>query len=109
MNDLVKRLSEAQEIEANLRPEATVEAFKQAIDRGYVHVLFPGTRGGTELGIRLDEAACDLSAADFEAASGSVHLEGELVLDYVPVRFDGEVELATLKGRGRLQAIEAVS
>jgi hypothetical protein len=106
MNDLVQRLTEEQKIEASLRPEATAEAFKEAVDRGYVHVLFPGTRGGTELGVRLDEAACDLAAADFAAAAGSAHLEGELVLDYVKVRFIGDVDLATLEGRGRLQPVE---
>lgn len=105
MNDLVQRLSEEQEIEASLRPEATTEALKEAIDRGYVHVLFPGTRGGTELGVRLDAEACDLTGADFAAGRGKAHLVGDLVLDYVPVRFHGDLDLADLKGRGRLQPL----
>lgn len=106
MNELVQRLSEEQKIEASLRPEATAAALRESIDRGYVHVRFPGTRGGTELGIRLDDSSCDLTTGDFEAGTGSVHLVGDLVLDYVKVRFHGDVDLATLEGRGRLEPVK---
>lgn len=108
MNDLVQRLTEEQPIEASLRPEANLENLKAAVDRRYVHVKFPGTRGGTELGIPLDESASDISAADFAAGTGALKIVGELVLDYTRVRFHGTLDLASLKGTGRLEPLEDV-
>jgi hypothetical protein len=69
---------------------------------GYVHVKFTETRGGTELGIRLDQETLDLSRADFESQSGVVHMEGELTLDYVKVRCITDINLGTLDGKGYL-------
>jgi hypothetical protein len=105
MNELVQRLTAEQPIAASLRPEATVEAFKAAIDRGYVHVLFTETRGGTELGVPIDPQRLDLSAADFEHGTGSAKLSGELVLDFTRVRCDATIDLATLRGTGRLEPL----
>ena len=31
----------------------------------YIHVMFPNTKGGTELGINIDTESCDLTKADF--------------------------------------------
>lgn len=108
MNDLVQRLTEEQPIEASLRPERTVENFKAAIDRGYVHCKFVNTRGGTELGIRLDPEASDVDSADYEAGTGTVKIVGTLILDYVRVRFHGTIDLETLEGTGRLEVLEEV-
>ncbi|HEX3530241.1 MAG TPA: MbtH domain protein [Thermoanaerobaculia bacterium] len=105
MNELVQRLTQDQEIEASLRPEATVPAFKAAIDRGYVHAKFPNTRGGTELLIPLDRERSDVSGADFEKGTGQVKIVGQLVLDYTKVRFHGTIDLSTLKGIGRLEPL----
>jgi len=100
---LVDRLCEGEHpVEAGLRPEKVVKAFKDALDRNYVHIKFTATRGGTELGVSLDRDACDLSAADFDSETGSVHLEGALTLDYVKVRCVADIELATLEGKGHL-------
>jgi len=108
VNDLVQRLTKEQEVEAGLRPEPTVQAFKAAIDRAYVHVKFTQTRGGTELGFRLDKERSDLSGADFENGTGSVTVVGELTLDYVKVRCHATIDLATLKGTGYLVPLEEV-
>lgn len=108
MNDLVQRLTSDQPIVASLRPEPTVEAFKAAIDRGYVHVLFTETRGGTELGVRIDPAYLDLSGADFEHRSGTARMAGELVLDYVRVRCHAAIDLGTLRGTGHLEPLAEV-
>jgi hypothetical protein len=105
MNDLVRRLSQDQPVVASLRPEPTLEAFKAALDRGYVHVLFTETRGGTELGVRIDPALLDLSSADWESRTGTARLAGELVLDYVRVRCHAAIDLATLAGTGRLEPL----
>jgi len=100
---LVDRLCEGDHpVEAGLRPEKTVKLFKEAIDRNYVHVKFTATRGGTELGVRLDREASDFSNADFETGTGSVHIEGGLTLDYVKVRCIADIDLQTLNGNGHL-------
>ena len=103
MNELVQRLTQEQSIVASLRPEPSLDALKAALDRGYIHVKFIETRGGTELGIRLDPESSDLSGANFEQGTGSVRIVGSLVLDYVPVRFRGHLDLESLKGTGRLE------
>jgi len=104
---LVERLSEGDHsVEASLRPERTANRFKEAIDRNYVHIKFNATRGGTELGVRLDPASCDFSAADFDEGSGNAHVEGGLTLDYVKVRCIADIDLKTLTGTGRLVRVE---
>jgi len=109
MNDLVQRLTVEQPIIASMRPENTVELFKAAIDRGYVHCKFTETRGGTELGIRLDPSETDLSGANYEAKTGTVKLAGNLILDYVKVRFRGTIDLSTLAGTGNLEILGEVA
>jgi len=108
MNDLVRKLSQGEHVlEASVRPEKTVESFKAAIDRGYVHVRFTQTRGGTELGFSLDKERSDLSAGDFEGKTGKIKIAGKLVLDYEPVRCVAEIDLKTLDGHGHLELINA--
>jgi hypothetical protein len=106
MNELVQRLTKEQHVIASLRPEPNVEAFKAAIDRGYVHVKFTETRGGTELGVRIDPARSDLTGADYANRSGSVKVAGELVLDYVRVRCHATINLDSLDGTGYLEILE---
>jgi core binding factor beta subunit len=106
VNELVQKLTQEQRIIASLRPEPTLEQLKAAVDRKYVLIKFTETRGGTELGIRLDPERSDLSAANFETGAGKIHIAGDLVLDYVPVRFHGDIDLATLDGTGRLEVLE---
>ena len=100
---LVDKLCEGDHrVEASLRPEKTARALKERIEMGYVHIKFTETRGGTELGVRLDREALNLSQADFDNQSGSVQLEGELTLDYVKVRCVAKLDLKTLSGQGHL-------
>jgi uncharacterized protein YbdZ (MbtH family) len=55
---LVRRLAQGSHpLVAGLRPDKSVKALKEGIDRGYVHVKFTATKGGTELGVRLDTVA----------------------------------------------------
>src|SRR5262245_20775724 len=104
---LVDKLCEGDRpVEAGLGPEKTVKLFKEAIDRGYVHIKFTKTKGGTELSVRLDRDFCNLSEADFENGRGSVHLEGGLTLDYVKVKCVADLDLATLNGTGHLVKVE---
>jgi hypothetical protein len=108
MSELVKKLSAcAHDVEVHLYPERTVSGLKECIDNGYVHVRFPNTRGGTTLGVTLDDKATDLSSADFVNATGRVTLVGDLVLDYVPVTCKADIDLQTLTGTGRLEVRSA--
>ncbi len=105
---LVERLSEGDHaVEVSLRPEKTFKLFKEAIDRDYVHVKFTQTKGGTEIGFRLDRANSDFSKANFEAGTGKAHLEGNLTLDYVKVKCIADIDLGMLSGTGRLVKIES--
>jgi uncharacterized protein YbdZ (MbtH family) len=109
-NDLVRRLCEGNHpVEASLRPEKSVQLFKERIDMGYLHIKFTDTKGGTELGVRLDPEAIDVSRADFDSGNGTVHLEGTLTLNYVPVRCIADIDLASLGGHGHLVSLDAES
>jgi hypothetical protein len=104
MSDLVQRLSEGQHpVEVSLRPERSVQALKDCLDRGYVHIKFTNTRGGTELGVPIDQQRTDLSAADFAGETGRLRVVGDLVLDYVSVRCIADIDLPSLQGFGRLE------
>jgi uncharacterized protein YbdZ (MbtH family) len=104
---LVKHLSQGNHpLTVSLHPAKSVQALKEGIERGYVHIKFTATRGGTELGVRLDTATCDVSRADFHNQTGTVHLEGGLILDYVKVRCIADIDLATLAGQGHLDIVD---
>jgi len=106
-DDLVRRLCEGEHpVIVSLQPAGSTQLLKERIDLGYVHIKFTGTRGGTELGVRLDPDACDLSAADFEHGSGTAHLVGRLILNDVPVRCVADLDLNTLAGHGHLKWID---
>jgi uncharacterized protein YbdZ (MbtH family) len=103
---LVDRLCEGSHaVEVGLRAETTGKRFREAVDNNYVHIKFTQTRGGTELGFRLDRNTSDLSAADFENGKGTAHLEGNLILDYVKVKCIADIDLNTLQGTGCLVKI----
>lgn len=104
---LVERLSTGRHpVEVSLRPEKELARFRECLDRGYVHLTFTGTQGGTELGIRLDPERTDLSRADLEAGTGEVTLAGSLQLDFVEVRCVADVRLPALDGVGHLVVVE---
>jgi uncharacterized protein YbdZ (MbtH family) len=100
---LVERLSNGRHpVEISLRPARELARFKECLDRGYVHVKFTGTRGGTELGVRLTKEETDLSQADFESGSGEARLAGTLTLDFVKVHCYATIRLPELAGEGYL-------
>jgi uncharacterized protein YbdZ (MbtH family) len=104
---LVDRLCDGDHrIVVSQRPEPSVKALKESIDNGYVRVKFTETKGGTELGFKLDKDVSDLSGANFEEGSGKVRLVGGLTLDYTKVRCIAEIDLATLEGLGHLEKVQ---
>lgn len=104
MDELVQKLTiGSHPVEVGLRPERTASAFKMALDRGYVHIKFLDTRGGTELGVRVNPEATDLSRASFDEGTGAVHVSGTLTLNSVRVECSADVDLSTLAGTGHLK------
>ena len=104
---LVDRLSTGDHhVVVSQRSEPTAKALKEAIDNGYVRVKFTQTKGGTELGFKLDNEASDLSGGNFEEGQGKVRLVGGLTLDYVKVRCIAEIDLSTLEGQGHLEQVQ---
>jgi core binding factor beta subunit len=107
VDELVARLSAGDHhVEASLRPAKTVKALKACTDRGYVHIKFTETKGGTELGFKLDRKDSDFSKADFGTETGSSHLVGSLILNYVKVRCIADIDLETLEGKGYLVSLD---
>jgi len=103
-DDLVAFLSEGHHpIQASAQ---SAEQFLERIRAGYVNIKFTDTRGGTELGVKLDAAASDTTGAGIEGNKGNVRIAGNLTLNYQPVRLVAEVALETLMGSGRLQLQE---
>lgn len=108
-DDLVQRLCTGDHpVQAAHRSAQPVQALQESIERGYVPITFTGTRGGTELGVRLDRDHSDLTQADFTHQTGMVHLEGQLTLNYRPVRCVADIDLHTLQGYGHLVPIQAL-
>jgi hypothetical protein len=106
MSDLVHRLSTGRHpVEVSLRPERTTKALKECIDRGFVHIKFVNTRGGTELGMPVDRALSDFSGVDTEYANGQVKLVGTLNLDFVKVRCVANIDVPALAGEGHLEVL----
>jgi hypothetical protein len=104
MNELVQRLSSGEHpVEVTLRPEKTLKLLKDCLGRGYVHVKFLDTKGGTELAVKLDPAALDFNPLEFDRTQGRIRLVGTLTLDYVPVRCIAEIDIETFAGVGRLE------
>lgn len=109
MDELVQRLSQGDHPVTVGGPKPSMDEFRRRVeDMGYVFIKFTDTRGGTDLGVRVDKSATDLSQAHFDQATGSAHVEGTLTLNYVKVRCIADIDLKTLNGTGRLVALEEV-
>jgi hypothetical protein len=107
MDELVEKLSAGRHPVMSTRPGTTAQELKVCIDRNFVHVLFQET--GTELGFQLDKNGCLFQNCDFEKATGSVHLEGGLTLNYEKVKVVADIDLASLAGVGHLESIDETS
>ena len=109
MDELVERLSQGDHPITVGGPKPSLDEFQKRVeDMGYVFIKFTGTQGGTDLGVRVDKSATDLSQADFDQETGIAHVEGTLTLNYVKVRCVADIHLETLNGTGHLIALEEV-
>src|ERR1043166_909153 len=96
MNDLVKRLSEGSHpVEIVIRPERNAQSLKECLERRYVHVKFTETRGGTTLGVKMDESVSREAVAAIDTGANAIRVVGDLTLDYVPVRCVADIDLTT--------------
>lgn len=106
MNELTQYLSIDQPVTVGGSQPSLEDLRRRLEEIGHVFIKFTETRGGTDLGLRLDRAASDLNAADFDQGSGTVHVEGTLILNGDPVRCIADIDLATLNGTGHLVVVE---
>jgi hypothetical protein len=105
MNDLTQRLSTDQPVVMGGAEPSVEELRKRVEELEYVLIKFTQTRGGTELGFPTDPETTDVSGADFGEGTGTVHVEGALILNDDPVRCVADLDLATLTGTGRLMSV----
>ncbi len=106
MSALVEKLCQGRhDVEVKLRPERNGKAFKDAVDREFVHIRFVRTQGGTELGLKLDKELCRFEGADFVTGAGEAHIVGTTGLDYVKVRCVADIDLSTFAGVGHLERV----
>lgn len=105
MNELVEKLTNGLHPVAVER-SASPRELREQIERGYVLLRFLNTRGGTELGSQLDLRQTRLDGADFENGTGKVRLVGTLTLNYDSVQLIADIDLASLKGTGKLALVE---
>jgi hypothetical protein len=107
MNELVRRLSEGSHpVELTLRPEKGPKALEECLKRGYVHVKFTNTNGGTELGVKIDEDTAQLALAAVNGGTVTFHVAGNLWLDYVHVRCVADIDVGTYQGLGHLELLQ---
>jgi hypothetical protein len=106
VNELTQRLTTVQPVIMGGANPTVEELHKRVTEMRYVLVKFTETRGGTELGFSLNDDTTDITTADFGEGTGTVHVEGDLILNGDPVRCFADIELATLKGSGRLALVE---
>ncbi len=103
MDDLVQRLSEGLHPVTVGGARPSLEDLKMRVeDMGYVFIKFTGTRGGTDLGIKVDKSVSSMRPTDAAQGAGTAHIEGTLILNYTKVRCIADIDLATLNGTGHL-------
>lgn len=109
MDELVQRLSQGDHPVTVGGPKPTLSEFRKRVeDMGYAFIKFTDTQGGTDLGVRVDKSATNVRQGDFDQATGSVHIEGTLTLNYAKVRCVANINLKTLNGTGHLVVLEEV-
>lgn len=105
-DDLVARLSaQEHQVEPVLRPDRSARALKERLDRGSVFLRFFGARGTTDLPIGLE--APTAGDADFDRQQGTVHIDGAVTLNGIPIVCSADIELETLRGVARVRVRDA--
>jgi hypothetical protein len=104
---LIERLTDGEhDVRAVVRPEESLDALRDSIGRGFVQIEFTATQGGTTLGFPLDINQSDVSnLVEGKNLKGDIRLEGLLTLNFQKVRCIADINLLSLKGKGRLELL----
>lgn len=73
---------------------------------GFLTITLPNMRHADMLTLRPDRQASDLSALTAPTATGTAHLEGDLLFNATRLRCVAEIDPRTLRGTARLTAAE---
>src|SRR5215472_6846341 len=107
MDDLVQRLSEGDHPVTVGGPKPSLAEFRKRVEEmGYVFIKFTQTRGGTDLGVRVDKSATDLSHTFFDAATGIAQVEETWTVNSVTVRGVADIHLESLDRMGHLVVLK---
>ncbi|PRX96530.1 MbtH family protein [Allonocardiopsis opalescens] len=85
-------------VDVVLRPEPSAERLRAAVERGYLHLRFPDTDGGTEVGVALHPRDAALAEE-----SGRITLSGEFTLDFTPLHCTALIDTAAYSGSARVE------
>ena len=103
MNDLVQRLSKGVHPVIVGGPNPSAKEFNnQLTNIGYAFIKFTDTAGGTDLGVRIDPINTKIEEGDFDNSTGTVHVEGTLTLNFIPVRCVANIDLESMTGTAQL-------
>ncbi len=102
VSDLVKMLSEGKHEITIGHNGDSLEDIKKRINDGFVHINFINTKGGTEIGIKVDLKNTKLSNQDISNDANLMHIEGTANLNYSEVRCIADIDLISKKGQGFL-------
>lgn len=104
MDSLVSKLiKDKHPVEFERRTDSLID-LRDRINNGFVFIKFTKTQGGTELGINLDKALCELS--NIEGENGTITIVGTCELNFHKVRCYAEIDLKTREGLGHLELID---
>jgi len=106
INELVKRLSENKHKVVIGHRDEPYEEIKKRIEDGYVYIKFTQTKGGTELGVNVDNHLTHVEEADFETGKGTLHVAGTCDLNFQKVRCIADIDLETRQGIGYLELLD---
>jgi uncharacterized protein YbdZ (MbtH family) len=103
---LVQRLSgDNHRVEVRTTVEDKTAYLRDRLEIGYLHVFFPDTRGGTEIGVKLDAETSNIALEQI-AKGNDINLRGHLVLDDIAAVCQIRLHPSDLVGRGGLSALD---
>lgn len=106
MNELIERLSIGKHpVVFEVRSKGMQEIKHRLIELKFVFVKFTSTRGGTELGINVEDNFTCLNNANLEEGIGNIHIVGWCTLNYHKVRCVADIDLASMEGTGYLELV----